>query len=111
MLGLAHIGKIRQFLRPVTSLNKRVKVKLPYECKSYHEEEKRQLLDGFLDQVHPRLLELIWCEWIHPPSKGHLTLRHPRKTHFSQVGQSKLLDDFMGHRTGKYNFSLFNKKR
>ena len=106
MLNVAHFGKITQFLRPNTPLNKRANVTLPHTCTPFHEKEKKLLLDGFVDQVYPRLLELIRCEWIHPPSKRHLKLRHLEKKHFSQAKQSKLLDDFMGHRTGSYHFRL-----
>ena len=70
-------------------------------CQSFTIEEKERLLNGYGDQVHHRLLELIRCDWINYPGTGGLKLNHPEKTHFSQYKQSKLLDDFMEKKTGR----------
>ena len=78
-------------------------------CRPFIKEEKEKLLNDFENTVHPRLLELIRCEWLHPPSARTLTLRHPERKDFSQANQSQLLDDLMGKRSGRK--SLFFQKK
>ena len=89
-----------------------VRVKLQYlsegglsqktdKCQIFTQDERNKLENGYEDQLDPNLLELIRCNWLHPPSAGRLNLRHPGRIHFSQSGQSVILDAFMNRKTGK----------
>ena len=99
---------IWNFLRPIQCPNKEFKSRPIQEevihdtCDSLTKGEKDKLLNGFTDHLHPRLLDLIRCDWINLPSSKPLNLTNPKKVDFSQYKQSVLLDEFMDRMSGKY---------
>ena len=57
--------------------------------------EKQNLENNFREQLSPELLELIKSKWIKHGRGGSLKIKQPMKTHFSQHGQSQVLDEIL----------------
>ena len=76
-------------------------------CHRHKRREIEVLENGFGDPENPDLLELIRCNWIKQGSNGPLALDDPSKIHYSQYGQSEMLDGFMERRTSKYYMCVF----
>ena len=52
-------------------------------CQLFTKEKKEKLLRGFKGHADQELVELIRCDWIHPPPSGNLNLEKPDKEDFS----------------------------
>ena len=100
-----NIIKVLQFTR-LGNVFEIEKVRMSESCQSFTQVEKMKLESGFQNQLHPRLLQLIQCDWIHPPSSRKLHLNGPKRVHFSQWGQSVVLDRILGRPYGNYKLVL-----
>ncbi|XP_013421411.1 protein Star-like, partial [Lingula anatina] len=58
----------------------------------------QDLLSGELDALDPRLLEFVRRRLLFTPTRRPLKLRKPDKIHYSQNGQSRLVDKFLRQR-------------
>ena len=59
------------------------------------------LENGFREQLSPELLELIQSKWIKHGRGGPLKIKEPLKMHFSQHGQSQVLDEILERKLSK----------